>query len=175
MKEGIIVYLRLANMNDLFELKSMYKKIVYHMNHHHLEIWDEIYPCEFLSHDIENQHLYILFEDNVIVGAFALCDSNVGEEYIDWENRQAKVLYIDRLGVNVDYLRKGIASLMITKAIEIAKNKGVEYLRLFVVDRNEPAIDLYLKNNFIQRNGVYDEVVDDHLVLHEYGFEIAIQ
>ena len=39
------------------------------------------------------------------------------------------------------------------------------------MDINEPAINLYVKNGFKKAEGVYDEVIDDDLVLHEYGFE----
>lgn len=80
-------------------------------------------------------------------------------------------MYIDRLGVNVDYLKQGIGCIMLEKAMELAKEKGVEYLRLFVVDINKPAINLYIKNGFKKAEGIYDEIIDDNLTLHEYGFE----
>ena len=64
--------------------------------------------------------------------------------------------------------------LDIDKAKEVAQNCGAEYLRLFVVDINVPAIHLYIKNGFIRANGIYDEVIDKDLVLHEYGFEAAL-
>lgn len=83
-------------------------------------------------------------------------------------------MYLDRLGVNINYSRKGIGSLMLKKAKETAKNLGAEYLRLFVVDINEPAIQLYIKNGFTRVTGVYDEVIDDDLILYEYGFEVAL-
>lgn len=169
------VYLRLAHMNDLPKLKLIYKKIVDHMNENHLQIWDEIYPCEFLGDDIVNDRLYVLVEDKDILGAFALCSSNAGAKYINWEDQQANAFYIDRLVVNIDYLRQGIASLMLNKAMEILKDKNVKYLRLFVVDVNEAAIHLYRKNGFIQMDGIYDEVVDKDFVLHEYGFEMVIK
>ena len=38
----------------------------------------------------------------------------------------------------------------------------------------ETAIRLCIKNGFIKRNGVYDEVIDDDLIFHEYGFEVAL-
>lgn len=85
-----------------------------------------------------------------------------------------KAMYIDRLGVNVKYMKMGIGSLMIAKAKEITRTLGAEYLRLFVVDINEPAIELYHKNNFVKVNGVYDEVFDDGFVLHEFGYEIKV-
>lgn len=63
---------------------------------------------------------------------------------------------------------------MLNKAKEMAKTLGAEYLRLFVVDINKPAIQLYIKNEFIKADGVYDEIFDDGFVLHEYGYEIKI-
>ena len=49
---------------------------------------------------------------------------------------------------------------------------GAEYLRLFVVDKTYPAINLYKKTGFEKVDGIYDEVIDDDFVLHEFGFEI---
>lgn len=164
--------LRLANMDDLPKLKLIYEKIVDNMNRNNIKIWNEIYPCEFLIEDIENNRLYILVDNNDIIAAFALCESNLGEDYVEWTSKHDKALYIDRLGVNVNYLRKGIGSIVLNKAVEVARNKNTKYLRLFVVDINEPAIKLYLKSGFKRVEGIYDEVIYDNLVLHEYGFEI---
>nr|WP_246615500.1 hypothetical protein [Clostridium thailandense] len=50
--------------------------------------------------------------------------------------------------------------------------KQAKYLRLFVVDINKPAINVYLKNGFKQVDGIYEEKIDDGLILREYGFEI---
>ncbi len=165
---------RLAVMRDLPQLKAVYEDIIQSMNRNQIQIWDDIYPCEFFGEDIRNNRLYVLLNDDEIVSAFVLCDTNSGEKAIEWQDNQCSALYLDRLGVNVNYSRMGIGCFMLEKAKEIAKNFGAEYLRLFVVDINKPAIHLYAKNGFIQRNGVYDEVIDDDLVLHEYGFEVAL-
>lgn len=165
--------LRLAKKNDLHQLKQMYERIIDNMNKNNIQIWDEVYPCEFFQEDIENKRLYILTEDDDIVAAFALCESNDGEEYLKWKNTKEKALYIDRFGVNVKYLRQGIAGLMLKNAMELAKLKNAKYLRLFVVDINKPAINLYLKNGFKQVDGIYEEKIKD-FVLYEYGFEIVI-
>ena len=73
-----------------------------------------------------------------------------------WSDEQGKALYIDRFGVNVDYLRRGIGSIALNMAAARAGELGAEYLRLFVVDINEPAINLYVKNGFKKAEGVYD-------------------
>ena len=140
-----------------------------------ISIWDEIYPCEFFSDDIENKRLYLLVENHDdIVAAFALCESNAGESYVKWKNTNDKALYIDRFGVNIDYSRQGIGSIMLKHAITLTKQKNTKYLRLFVVDINKPAINVYLKNGFRQVDGIYEEIIDGDRILHEYGFEIEV-
>lgn len=167
--------LRLANINDICKLKAMYGNIIDNMNRNNIAIWDEIYPCEFFKEDIENNRLYLLVEeDEDVVAAFALCEANAGEGYVKWENANDKALYIDRFGVNVGYSRRGIGSLMLKHAMAITKQKNVKYLRLFVVDINKPAINLYLKNGFRQVDGIYEEKIDEDFILREYGFEIEV-
>lgn len=165
---------RLAVMTDLPQIKNVYKEIIKSMNDNQIQIWDDVYPCAFFKEDIKNNRLYLLLNDDEVVAVFALCDTNAGERNIEWKYNCEKVLYLDRLGVNVNYSRKGIASLMLTKAKEVAKKLGAKYLRLFVVDTNKPAIRLYIKNGFIEATGIYDEVIADDLILHEYGYEIDL-
>lgn len=162
---------RLASMQDLPRLKDMYKQIVKNMDEQNIKIWDDIYPCEFFVEDIKNKQLYVLLDNNEIVSAVVLCNTSTGENAVKWNDRQTKALYIDRLGVNVKYINKGIGSLILDKSKEIAKTLGAEYLRLFVVDINKPAIKLYIKNGFVKVDGRYDEIFDDGFVLHEYGYE----
>jgi ribosomal protein S18 acetylase RimI-like enzyme len=165
----------MANINDLPKLKAVYGKIINNMKQNNISIWDEIYPCEFFSDDIQNNRLYILIENHDdIVAAFALCESNDGESYVKWKSATDKALYLDRFGVNVDYSRRGIGSIMLEHAIALTKQKNANYLRLFVVDINKPAIDLYLKNGFRRVDGIYEERIDDGFILHEYGFEIEV-
>ena len=38
---------RLAGMQDLLQLKDVYKQIVKNMDEQDIQIWDDIYPCEF--------------------------------------------------------------------------------------------------------------------------------
>ena len=166
--------LRLAEKSDLPQLKTMYEKIIDNMNKNNIQIWDEIYPCEFFQADIENKSLYLLAEGNDIVAAFVLCEpNNKSGDPLKWKSIKEKALYIDRLGVNVNYLRQGIGGVMLKNAMELAKRKNAEYLRLFVVDINKPAINLYLKNGFKQVDGIYEERIED-FVLQEYGFDIEL-
>ena len=164
---------RLAGMQDLLQLKDVYKQIIKNMDEQDIQIWDDIYPCEFFEEDIKNNQLYVLLNNGEIVSAF-LCKTNTGENAVKWNENHAEAFYIDRLGDNVKYLKKGIGGLMLDKAKEVAKTFGAEYLRLFVVDVNIPATQLYEKNGFLKADGVYDEAFDDGFVLHEFGYEIKL-
>lgn len=166
--------LRQARQSDLPQLKQIYQAIIAQMEEAKIAIWDEVYPIEFFPEDIEKEKLYVLMKEQEIVAAFALCDTNDGADQVEWKNIEARACYIDRLGVNVTYSRQGIGSLALQKAMELAREKGAEYLRLFVVDYNQPAIALYEKNGFQRAKGIYREVIDETLTLQEYGYEIAV-
>lgn len=165
---------RLAVMQDLPQIKAVYRQIVNNMNDQGIQIWDDIYPSEFFAEDIEKQRLYVLMDSEKIVSAFALCSTNEGAKAVRWKQNSAKALYIDRLGVDVPYAKRGIGSFMLAKAKETARVLGAEYLRLFVVDVNEPAIKLYIKNGFVKADGVFNEVFDDGFTLQEYGYETEV-
>ena len=48
--EGVsLMEIRLAVMEDLPKIKRMYQQLVEDMQRRRLQIWDEIYPCEFLA------------------------------------------------------------------------------------------------------------------------------
>lgn len=164
--------LRLANKQDLPQLKTMYKDIGENMNKNKITIWDDVYPSIFFESDILNKQLYVLEDDSVIVSAFCLCDDNI--DSIQWKEPAAKALYIQRLGVNVLYMQKGIGSKTLDEAKEIARKLNYNYLRLLVVDFNYPAINLYLKNGFVKKEGVHSEIIDEEIILYEHGYEIEL-
>ena len=82
-----------------------------------------------------------------------------------------KAIYLDRLGVNINFAKKGIATQLLNYAAEIALEKDAAYLRLFAIDSNMPAINLYKKNGFIEAEGTYVEIIDETLSFVEHGFE----
>lgn len=163
---------RKAAAKDLPYFKEMYREIVGEMKSQGIDIWDEVYPSEFLGEDIEKERLYLLTEGEETVAAFALCEESGGENAVAWEDGGASALYLYRLGVSPKFLRRGIGSAALEKAVRIAGEKGAKYLRLFVVDSNEPAVNLYLKNGFRRVEGVYEDKIVPGFTLREHGFEI---
>ncbi len=151
---------RLAVLTDLPQLKTVYKSIIQDMNKRNLEVWDEIYPLlvTFLRKILEkNSCMFYL----ITMRSFCFSwQSKILEHHLlNGKTRATEYFYLDRLGVNIKYAGKGIGSYMINKAKEVSKSAGAEYLRLFVVDINEPAIRLYAKSGFKKVGGTYEEKV----------------
>lgn len=165
---------RLAVIEDLPVIKETYVRIVENMEKSGIYVWDEVYPTEYFEDDIKSKRLYVLFEGDKFVSAFALCEFLEGEDFLEWHYGNVNALWLCRFGVAPEYTGKGIAGYVINEAKKISLKKGVEYLRLFVVESNIPAIKLYEKNGFIKAKGAYFEPVQEGPVLAEYGYEIKI-
>lgn len=161
----------LAKKDDLEQIKGIYTKIVNNMHANGITIWNQYYPNEVFESDIENDNLYLLKEGENILGAFAMYEHTNPETDVEWGNKTAKAFLLNRVGVNVDFLRQGIGKKLINYACELAKDKGAEYLRLLVSELNNPAIELYLKCNFNKLKGVHVEKIREDFSLNEYGFE----
>ena len=164
----------LAETSDLPELEAMYGGIVQKMEQDGIRIWDDVYPVCALGGDIERGQLYAVRENGVIVSAFALSGSHDGADCVQWRDGQGAAMYLDRLGVDAGHARRGFGRRALALASAIARERGARFLRLFVVDRNRPAINFYEKNGFVRVDGRYEEVVDETLTLCEFGFELVL-
>ena len=71
---------------------------------------------------------------------------NVGYALSHWE--------IAMVATHPDYRRRGLARMLVTKAIEHAKNLGAKMCVLEVLDINEPAYNLYKSLDFIHYDSV---------------------
>ena len=98
---------RLATLQDLSYLKEMYQEIAAFMIQNNLHIWDEVYPCDFIEEDINNNQFYVLVDQQDIVAGFSLNQDNPGAKHVKWLNQEAKALYLDRFGVNIHHQHKG--------------------------------------------------------------------
>jgi|BioPla2DNA2_1021312.scaffolds.fasta_scaffold36943_3 ribosomal protein S18 acetylase RimI-like enzyme len=168
------MHLRLATLNDLIDIKAMYEEVIIHMQGQGLNFWDEYYPCPLFLNDIKNKNLYLLVDKNEIIAAFVLSSKHEGVDKVEWENINSKAFYLDRFAVSVKRLREGIGALAVDHAKRLAKVKGANYLRLFVVDNNTPAIKFYKKINFKRVNGIYEDTYEEGLFLRQFGYEIKV-
>lgn len=83
--------------------------------------------------------------------------------------------YIANVAVKKEHRRKGIASLLITKAIEKAKEKNCSFISLEVRKSNFPAIALYEKFGFKvcgERKNFYTDPDENALIMTKFFKEI---
>lgn len=167
--------IRLAQPSDLPRLNEMFTAIVAHMDSTGVPIWNEFYPFDYFEEDIEKGEMYVLEAEDVVAAAFSLCRECEGAAHVTWENDSAPAIYFDRFGVSVEHMRMGIGRQALRFAEELARGMGGEYLRLFVVDINRPAISFYENCGFVRVPGVFREVIDEQTTLREYGYEKRLQ
>ena len=103
---------------------------------------------------IEEGSMYLYKEEKVIVGAVAVTMYQ-DEDYhaIEWSQQVAddKVAVIHILAVSPDYQGKGIGPAMVREAINMAKEKGMQAIRLDALASNIPAHRMYERLGFKYR------------------------
>ena len=92
---------------------------------------------------------------------------------MSWQAPAAPALYLARLGVAPACRRTGVGSRALQAAMALASGQGAQYLRLFVVENNAPALAFYRKNGFFKVSGCREEDVGTG-VLRELGFEVCL-
>ncbi len=163
---------RIAQIEDLKAIQDTFQLVVQEMLAQEIIIWDDVYPRDFFHEDIIQNNLYVLEDHHIIVAAFALTNENHAMTFMNWKDPLAKACYLSRLGVHPAYARKGIAMQMVEYACQVAKERAANYLRLFVVDYNIPAIKLYHRLGFNQVDGQYIESFEhEDVSFCEIGFE----
>jgi len=163
------VKVRLATSGDLPNLENMFKGIIENMYRHCITVWNEFYPIEEFPSDIEGKSLYLLEQNHEIVASFGIFPTTDGSEHFSWQEKNANALYLGRIGVSVNHLGSGLGGVIIAHAAQMARENGINYLRLLVDEGNAPAINLYQKHGFKQMDGVYEFTAHEKIVT--LGFE----
>ncbi|WP_409251047.1 GNAT family N-acetyltransferase [Bacillus sp. SCS-153A] len=143
-------HVRKGNKEDIKEIMKMVKKTVEIMKSENIDQWTDEYPLAGdFSKDAESESLYIAVnEDEKVVGSITI-DQNEPEEYSTSQWRKDGPAYLfHRLVVDPDVRGKGIASLLINKTEEVAKNQNVHYIRTDTYSLNKKAQALFEKNGF---------------------------
>ncbi len=166
---------RLATKSDLPALEKMYDQIVENMNSQNIRIWHQYYPFDEFEIDIDNGNLFVMENTDEIVCAFSVTNTNSASSCFEWSNPDDKAVYLSRLGVNVNYLKQGIASLALEQLKRIAIKRDAKAIRLMVAVENTPATNLYLKKGFKQVTGTSEEFAEClNKTIVEYGYEFLM-
>lgn len=111
------------------------------------EYLEKSFSTEKLTTELndENSEFYFAKLDDEVIGYLKL---NTGSSQTEIKGENA--LEIERIYVSKDFHGKKVGQILYNKAIEIAKEKGVDYVWLGVWENNLRAIGFYMKNGFVE-------------------------
>ena len=92
-----------------------------------------------------NAEFYFAVLDEEVIGYLKL---NFGDSQTELKDNKA--LEIERIYVSKEFHGKSVGQLLYDKAIEVAKQKNVNYVWLGVWEENPRAISFYKKNGFVE-------------------------
>ena len=136
-----------ATYSDLAEIDDIAYRTISHMIKLKIPQWDFSYPRrKDFEQDILNDSLYIYKELGKIIGFGVIIKENEDAyKTIDgWLKQNSLVIH--RVMINPDYQKKGIAQMIIDKAVEIGINNGYESIK---IDTN---LDNYKMRSFLKKN-----------------------
>ena len=108
---------------------------------------EEKFSYEKLTAELtdENSEFYFATLQNEVIGYLKI---NFGASQT--ELKDEKALEIERIYVSKEFHGKKVGQLLYDKAIEIAKEKNVDYVWLGVWEENHRALSFYRKNGFTE-------------------------
>ena len=108
---------------------------------------DEGFSIEKLTTELTNTNaeFYFAVRDAEVIGYLKL---NFGDSQTELKDNKA--LEIERIYVSKEFHGKSVGQLLYDKAIEVAKQKNVNYVWLGVWEENPRAISFYKKNGFVE-------------------------
>ena len=143
--------IRAITLNDLKALQSISKQTFTETfassnSKENMEKYlDEALSLEKLTEELNNSNslFYFIEDNNTPIGYLKL---NMGASQTELNDNSA--LEIERIYVTQAYQGKKVGQQLYEKAIQVAKEKGVEYIWLGVWEENHKAIQFYTKNGF---------------------------
>lgn len=107
----------------------------------------ECFSVEKLTAEFNNKNSEFYFAtcDTSVIGYLKL---NFGESQTELQDEKA--LEIERIYVIKEFHGKGVGKLLYDKALQIARQKNVDYVWLGVWEENRRAINFYTKNGFVE-------------------------
>jgi ribosomal protein S18 acetylase RimI-like enzyme len=137
-------HLRLATLDDLPDVKGLFKEATDLMISQNILQWDEFYPdADLLHDDISAGHMHLLIADVVIAAAIVL-DGEQGDSFAGgcWTiDGPAGVIH--RLCVRPGFQDRGVGRKMILYAEHALASEGYTAVRLDAFPQNKKAIHLY--------------------------------
>ncbi|CAM4221102.1 GNAT family N-acetyltransferase [Gillisia hiemivivida] len=149
--------IRQAYQEDLLKAKKLTEACAVGMQQLGIFQWNEHYPSlEKLQQDIDQKELYVLEENDQIIGIIVLSEI-MDEEYINvsWLTPSQKNLYIHRLAIHPDSWGKGFGQKLMDFAEEFARNLGYKSIRLDTFSLNKRNQNFYEARGYQKLEDIY--------------------
>ncbi len=111
-------------------------------------VWNENYPTMLeIEHDFETENLYVLTENDTVIGALSIVPENEMDDFPAWKVTE-NVRELARVVIAKAYQGHGYAALMVQEILGELKENIYFAVHLSVVESNLPALKTYLKCGF---------------------------
>jgi GNAT superfamily N-acetyltransferase len=141
--------IRLAKISEIPEILNITRACAKSMIDRGIYQWNDHYPSEeAFRKDIDRKELYVLEENDTIIGTIVL-STLMDEEYdpISWSMPNNNNIYIHRLAVHPQEQKKGYAKVLMDFAEDYARKGGFISVRLDTFSKNAR------NNKFYQARG----------------------
>lgn len=127
-----VVRLTEKYLDDIIEITKQARNFMKKSNHS--VQWTDEYPSRqtFLD-DIKNNFGYVVLENNIVAGYFALC-SGIDKSYIKTYDGPFKLegpyTVIHRVMISDNFRSKGLSKKLLENAVKISKELGINIVRI---------------------------------------------
>ncbi len=133
--------------------------------------WQNNYPnIETINNDIDNNHGYVLVEDNIIVGTVAVIFANDKTYHSIYNGKwitDGQYAVIHRIAINPDYHGIGLGTEIIKEVERMCKNKGISSIKIDTHKDNISMQSLLNKNQFSYCGIIYLENGNDRMAFEK--------
>tara|TARA_B110000263_G_scaffold241332_1_gene245473 strand:- start:429 stop:932 length:504 start_codon:yes stop_codon:yes gene_type:complete len=149
--------IRKAKTEDIEAVLSITKACAIDLISKGIYQWSEHYPNKKdFKNDIENCWLYVVENDNEIIGCISI-STHMDQEYqsVKWLSKSNKNIYIHRLAVDPKNQSKGYALQLMDFAENYGKQNNYESVRLDTFSKNLRNQRFYERRGYVRLENVY--------------------
>ncbi len=156
--------IELAKISQLNEILSMTAACRVAMEANGIYQWTTEYPSEkAFENDIGRNELYVLLQDNDIVGCIVV-SLFMDEEYrsVDWLTENDNNYYIHRLGVHPKFQGQGFAQRLMDFGENFAREHNALSIRLDTFSQNKRNQKFYEQRGYIRLRDIFFPKQSEH-------------
>lgn len=142
--------IRLANLEDIPQIMQLIRELVPVMNEAGNFQWDDHYPnANVFETDIAEKQLWLAESSGKLAGIIAITtDQDPGYADAGWDINEPAIV-VHRLAVSIHYQGKGIAAQMMHQAEVVAREVGLNKIRVDTNKVNRATNQLFPKLGYV--------------------------